>query len=454
MSDFFAAVALLPEGWARDVRITVDEAGTITGVTPGEAPHDAQILNGPVVPGMANLHSHAFQRALAGRLERMGNDEDSFWTWRRGMYEFVRGLEPDDVETIAAQTYVEMLEGGYTSVGEFHYLHHTRAGNRYRRRTEMADRLIAAARAVRIGMTLLPVLYERGGNEQARFVMTVDEFVELWDELATAYGGEPDVRLGAAPHSLRAVSPQGLIKLQQALATRDARMPLHIHVAEQKKEVDDCVAAFGETPVSLLLRLAEPSFRWTFVHATHVRPAEVEALAAARFVVALCPTTEANLGDGVFPADAFVKAGGAFGIGSDSHVTLDVAAELRLLEYGQRLLERRRNVLCTREIPSVGEFLYRSAASAGAYSLGRNIGALARGASADFVVLESLAPALAIRDRTLILDGFVFTGGAQTIRDVFVGGRLVVEYGRHIRRDEIAERYRETLMRLATRGRT
>jgi formimidoylglutamate deiminase len=457
MADYFTHLALLPEGWARDVRIGVDGKGFITSVVGGGRPQGATVLDGPVLPGMPNLHSHAFQYALAGRLERGAGGDASFWTWRDGMYAFVDALDPDAIEAISAQAFVAMLEAGYTAVGEFHYVHHASGGKRYPKHTEMADRVMRAARIAGIGITLLPVFYESsdfGGKTpeptQLRFVTSIDEFVALWEEIAAKYGSDSNVALGAAPHSLRAVTLASLNRLQEQIGARHKSAPLHIHVSEQRKEVDDCLARLKKTPVATLLSVADKGLRWTLVHATHATPEDVDAIAAAKAVVALCPTAEANLGDGLFPAPRFLNRGGWFGIGSDSHVTLDVAEELRLLEYGQRLVERHRTVFASADIPSCGEFLYRSAASAGAFSLGRQIGSLARGYRADLVVLDPAAPCLQLRDRTQLLDGFVFTGSRVAIRDVFVGGERVVENHRHVCRDEIAERYREALTRFAS----
>jgi formimidoylglutamate deiminase len=422
--------ALLTDGWAHDVRIEIDADGTMTRITPGAPRTDAPRLDGPVIAGMPNVHSHAFQRAFAGRAERRLTDADSFWTWRQAMYGLAQRISPDDMEAIATQLYVEMLESGYTAVGEFHYVHHGVDGRPYARRSELAQRLLAAADAAGIGITLLPVFYRWSGfgqraplPEQARFINDFDGFLEIVDELAP-WCRTPNRRLGIAPHSLRAVGPDDLRAVVAALDERDPGAPIHLHIAEQIAEV-------------------EASLRWCLVHATHVTHTELETLAATGAVAGLCPTTEANLGDGIFPLEPWLRAGGSLAIGSDSHVSVDVGEELRWLEYGQRLGSGRRTIA-----PSP-EALYLAAARGGGTALGRPIGALAAGMRADFVVLDAAAPAVCGGDLTTLVDRYVIRGGRETLRDVYVGGVRVVEAGRHQRRDAIARRYRATVESLA-----
>jgi formimidoylglutamate deiminase len=450
LSRYFASSALLPHGWARDVLIEVDAAGDIASVTPGSARGDASALAGPALPGMPNVHSHAFQRALAGRAERGSPDAgDSFWTWREKMYELTSRVDPDQLEAVAAWLYVEMLKAGYTAVGEFHYLHHDRDGARYARRTEMSDRIRSAATRSGIGLTLLPVLYTYGGfggrppsPHQRRFTMDAPEFVALWDDLAAQIGGDRETRLGAAPHSLRAVSPEHLDAVVAHVTSRDPQAPLHIHIAEQVREVEDCIGWSGSRPIEWLYDRVDVDPRWCLVHATHADGAEIARIARSGAVAGICPTTEANLGDGVFPAGTFVHDGGRIGIGSDSHATVDVAEELRWLEYAQRLATHRRAVLCSAEVPSVGQFLYAAAATGGAQALGRPIGALAPGRRADVVVLDREIPALLASADEDLLDRWVFGGATGAIRDVMVGGRWVVRERMHVVEDEIARRYR------------
>ncbi len=429
------------------MRIDIDADGAIARITPGSPSGDATLLQGPVIPGMPNVHSHAFQRALAGRAERRISGNDSFWTWRGAMYGLAARISPADLEAIAAHLYVEMLEAGYTAVGEFHYVHHAIDGQPYARRSEMAQRLLAAAAAAGIGMTLLPVFYRWSGlgktpplPEQARFVNDLDGFLTLFDELAPLCGG-PDRRLGIAPHSLRAVGGEDLRAVVAALDERDPEAPIHIHVAEQEAEVGAVLAAYGRRPVEWLSEHVRLSGRWCLVHATHVDAAEIDALAASGAVVGLCATTEANLGDGIFPLAAWEAAGGASAIGSDSHVSVDVAEEVRWLEYGQRLHGRGRTVSASPHA------LYVATARGGGRALGRPIGTLAAGARADFVVLDADDPAL-YGELETILDRYVVAAGRRAVRDVYVGGVRVVESGRHPRRAAIAQRYRAVLAKL------
>ncbi|MFQ6018586.1 MAG: formimidoylglutamate deiminase, partial [Kiloniellaceae bacterium] len=381
----FAAHALLPGGWARDVLFEISACGSLAAVTPDAAPGPAPRAKGPVLPGMPNLHSHAFQRAMAGLAERAGPGDDSFWTWREAMYGLVRALTPEQLEAIAAQLYVEMLKSGYTAVGEFHYLHHDPAGRPYADLAEMSRRVIAAAGAAGIGITLLPVLYGYGGfggapadEGQRRFLNDPERVLKLVEALLADHRDDPRAAVGIAPHSLRAVTPDTLAVALAGLDALDKQAPVHIHVAEQNKEVHDCIEWSGERPVEWLLGNVELGPRWCLIHATHMTEEETARLARSDAVAGLCPTTEANLGDGVFPAPAYLAAGGAFGIGSDSHVSVSPIEELRWLEYGQRLIHRRRNLLAGgAAAPSVGALLYRGALGGGARALGRPIGRLA-----------------------------------------------------------------------------
>ncbi|HWH81212.1 MAG TPA: formimidoylglutamate deiminase, partial [Burkholderiaceae bacterium] len=372
----FAAHALLPGGWARDVLLAWDERGVLTRVQPGTpAPADTPRAAGPLLPGMPNLHSHAFQRVFAGLTEFRGeaNTADSFWSWRERMYRVALAVSPDQLEAIATQLYIEMLHAGYTSVCEFHYLHHDPQGRPYAEPAEMALRLVAAAQRAGIRLVLLPVLYQQAGfggaaarAEQRRFVIAhVDALLDIVQRLR-AHG----VAVGAAPHSLRAVGPAALRELVGGLHAIDATAPVHLHIAEQPQEVADCVSWSGQRPVEWLFANAPVDARWCLVHATHLVDAERRALAASGAVAGLCPSTEANLGDGTFDAAAYLGAGGAWGIGSDSHVGLDAAEELRLLEYTQRLALGRRNVLADDAHAGVAERLWLGAVAGGARASG------------------------------------------------------------------------------------
>ena len=455
MTRYFAHWAFLPSGWARDVRFDVTPDGTLAAVEAGSPPDGATLLNGPVVPGMPNAHSHVAQRALAGRTEGAGPDGDSFWSWRQTMYAFVERLDPDAFEAIAAYAFAEMLEAGYTSVAEFHYLHHAPGGARYANPAEMSERAIAAARAAGIGLTLLPTLYRYSDAgevapqaHQLRFVHDRDGFVELWTSLAERYAGAEDVRIGAAFHSLRAVSPADIADVVAAIdrAAPRARFdpdeeddpgadtPLHVHVSEQVRELDAVRATFGTTPIDLLARTVELGPRWSLIHATHATPAELETVAEARAVAVICPTTEANLGDGIFPLAAFRARRGRIAIGSDSNVTLDVGEELRWLEYVQRLHERRRHVFASRrENGALGESLYDGALAGGVQAMDRAVGALEPERRADLVVLAPLDG----DDSDPSLDAYVFKSGAWRVRDVICGGKFVVRDGAHVRREAL-----------------
>jgi len=451
MMRLHCPTALIGRDWADDVLIEADGQGRITAVTPDvPAPADARRAAGPVLPGMPNLHSHAFQRAMAGLAERAGdNAADSFWTWRETMYGFLRQLGPDEVEAIAAQLYVEMLKGGYTGVAEFHYLHHDRDGSPYADRAELSHRILAAARAAGIRLTHLPVLYAHAGfggqqpaEGQRRFINDVDGIRAIMDAVAAAAKDDPLVRTGLALHSLRAVTPD---ELNQAIVGLDS--PIHIHIAEQTREVDDCLAWCGKRPIELLTEITALDPRWCLIHATHMTPAETSAVAASGAVAGLCLTTEANLGDGLFPAPDYLAAGGRFGVGSDSHIGVSASEELRLMEYGQRLALRQRNRLRI-DGPSIGAGLYRAAARGGAQAMGVAGGEIAVGQAADLVVLDGANPKLVERRGDLILDSLVFAGDNALVRDVIVGGRLAVEDGRHRDEENILARYRAAMARI------
>jgi formimidoylglutamate deiminase len=456
-TSLFAESALLPDGWARDVLFEVAPGGALAAVTPNAAPGAAPRAGGVVLPGMPNLHSHAFQRAMAGLAERAGPGDDSFWTWREVMYSFVARLTPEQVEAIAAQLYVEMLKAGYTAVGEFHYLHYDPEGRPYADRAEMSHRVIAAARKAGIGITQLPVLYgfsDFGGLEarpgQRRFLHEPDAFLGLVENLIRAAGDDPNIRIGIAPHSLRAVTPETLAAAIAGLDALDAGAPIHIHIAEQHSEVRDCIEWCGLRPVEWLLQNADVGPRWCLVHATHVTEEEARRLAASGAVAGLCPTTEANLGDGVFPAPAYLEAGGAFGIGSDSHISVSPIEELRWLEYGQRLTARRRNLLARDPgSPSVGARLFEDALAGGAQALGRPIGRLAPGARADLIVVDPERPNLYGRSDDLFLDALVFAGNDNPVTGVMVGGDWVVRDGRHAQEDQILAAYKSAVAALA-----
>ncbi|MCG8424500.1 MAG: formimidoylglutamate deiminase [Proteobacteria bacterium] len=447
-----------PGGWLSPGTLHVDGDGMITRVERGASGQVTVRLDGWVIPGMANVHSHAFQRALVGLTERADPARaDSFWTWRVEMYRLALAIEPEDISAIAAQLYVEMLEAGMTAVGEFHYLHHDRDGSPYPDRAETSHRIVAAARKAGIGLTLLPVLYMKGGfdsepmAEQRRFIHgTVGEFVATLETLAVPEQPSRLVRLGFAAHSLRAVVGDALREVVSEIRARDSRAPIHIHIAEQKNEVDQAVPVLGDRPVRWLVGQFgdELDERWCLVHSTHVDPGEVALLASSGVVVGLCPTTEANLGDGVFPAVDFVARGGKLAIGSDSHVTVSAIDELRTLEYGQRLVKEQRNLLTGNDEHHVGRFLFDRAARSGADALDQPIGALVPGRRADLVALDADHPRLVGHGPDTVLDAWIFGTAHGAVRDVFVAGQQRVNNGAHLGRQETAAQFARSIKRL------
>ena len=443
----FARHALLPAGWQRDVLFEWDAHGDLTLVAPGAAPPPGARQAQYVLPGMVNLHSHAFQRALGGLTEIAGEGPDSFWTWRDLMYRFAARITPDQIEAIAAQLFAECLRHGYTSLCEFHYLQRDVDGRNYARPAETAERVAAAGASTGMGLTLLPVLYSHAGfgeqplkPAQARFRTNVDEVLGIVEALGALCSGQLEV--GAAPHSLRAATIDQIRALSAGLPQG---RPLHIHIAEQQGEVEQCLEHARRRPVEYLMDHIALDARWCLVHATHLNNAEVIALARSGAVAGLCPTTEANLGDGLFPLAPFIAAGGRFGVGSDSHVSQSPVEELRWLEYGQRLLHQQRNVAHTRTQRHVGDYLWQAALAGGAHAAGRRVGLLEAGRRADLLVLDDAHPNLDGANEAEVLGRVVFCGNDNLVRDVLCGGRWVVEQGRHVAQEEIARRYRQAL---------
>ena len=448
----FATDALTPGGWKRNVAIAISADGRIASVdTDAAVPDGAEQTSGPLVPGMPNLHSHAFQRAIAGRTGR-SSEGDSFWTWRQAMYAFLDRVDPEAFEAIAAEAYVEMLKAGYTSVAEFHYVHHDWRGSPYADPAELARRIVAAASAAGIALTLLPVFYAHADfgavpptAGQRRFVHSIDTYARLVELLARE-AATAGWNLGVAPHSLRAVTPDELAAVT-ALLPRGA--PIHIHAAEQAREVAACVGWSGARPVEWLLDHAGVDSRWCVVHATHMTPGETVRLAASGAVAGLAPTTEADLGDGTFAARDYLDAGGAFGVGSDSNTIVDPFIELRQLEWSQRLLQQSRNVLARTQLP-VGQSLYIDAAAGGARALARPTGAIAPGRRADLVALDVDDPALSGQGVDTLLDAATFGPCRRPVRDVMVGGRWVVRDGRHPHEDAVLARFTATLAKVSS----
>lgn len=443
----FAERALLPDGWAEQVRITV-AYGHITKVAKAAAPQPGDSRVSALLPALSNLHSHAFQRAMAGMTEHRIAGRDSFWTWRDLMYRFLYRLTPEQMEAIAALVFMEMQEAGYAAVGEFHYVHHQPGGGAYADIAELSNRIFAAAHLTGIGLTHLPVLYTHGGAGeqplaagQLRFGNTVDRFAALLEATrASARTLPADTRVGIAPHSLRATNPEGLARALPLAAGN----PIHIHVAEQPKEVADITAWLGARPVEWLLGNTPIGADWCAIHATHMTPQETAALAKSGAVAGLCSITEANLGDGPFNGPGWLAAGGAFGIGSDSNVRISLTEELRTLEYSQRLRDIARNVMVAKE-GSVGQCLYVGAALGGAQALGRKSGQIAVGNLADLTAIDLSHPTLCALAPDQVLDGLAFAAPDAVVTDLWSAGRHQVKDGRHIHREQIIAGWRKAV---------
>ena len=451
--NIFVGLALTPEGWCKNVRVTVDEVGRISAVEAGvEAnPDDQNLPKRILLPALSNLHSHSFQRAMSGLTEKRLEKQDSFWSWRELMYSFLEHLNPEQIEAIAALVFMEMLECGYASVGEFHYVHHQYGGKQYENIAENSCRVINAAQKAGIGLTHLPVFYMQSGlngnslaEGQLRFGNERSGFLQLLENSQTALKNAPeDYLLGIAPHSLRAVSPESL---KEIVETRTSG-PVHIHIAEQLKEVEEVLENYGARPVEWLLQNESVDSRWCLIHATHMIPEETQNVAKSGAVVGLCPITEANLGDGIFDGRGLLSSGGKYGIGSDSNVFIALTEELRLLEYSQRYVSKERNVLTSKN-GSVGRSLYNDALTGGAQALGRKSGSLIPGNWADLVSLDIEALSLWDCSDDEILDRWIFTSDDSLVREVWSAGRQMVEHGQHIHHKEIEQRYRTVIQEI------
>ena len=453
MNNLRVKTALLANGWADDVSIDIDADGDIAGVQSGVA----GASDGCLLPGIANVHSHAHQRAMAGLAERAGGGDDDFWGWRALMYRFLDAVQPEHLRAIAAQLYVEMLKAGYTRVAEFHYLHHQSGGGRYENIAEMSLQILAATIDTGIGITHLPVYYQFGGfgerpmsEKQLRFANDPAHFLTLFEALKNEIGHDKNTTLGIAAHSLRAINKETFGEILDALAKHGA-LPVHIHIAEQSGDVDECIAWSGARPVEYLYENFAVDRNWCLIHATHMTDFETAQLAASGAVAGLCPTTEANLGDGFFNAARYLAEGGGLAIGSDSHISVSPVEELRWLEYGQRLVHRSRNRLSAGCGLGTGRRLYDLAVAGGARACGHNSGVIAPGKRADFIVLDTAHPLLCERRGDELLDSWIFSGNQNTVRDVYVGGRRVVENGRHASESEIRQRFRCALKALRAR---
>lgn len=436
------AVALLPHGWAEGVCVRLN-GGLIDEVVIGAKPRGMDEVHAYGLPGLSNVHSHAFQFAMAGLAEKAGRDTDDFWTWRDLMYRFVDRIEPHHLEAIASQAYCTMLEAGFTRVGEFHYLHRDRAGLFYADKAAMAGAIGSAAAETGIGLTLLPVLYSYsnfGGQApnraQRRFVNDLDDYMSLLNQTRHALRNVEGVEVGIAPHSLRAVA---LEQLREVVAN-SGNCPIHIHVAEQLQEVSDCLSWSGRRPVDLLLDNVAVDNRWCLVHATHASETELQRIAASGAVAGLCPVTEANLGDGIFDASRFRELGGKYGVGSDSNISIGVTRELSLLEYSQRLSLKKRNVMATPG-SSTGRCLYDAALSGGHQAVRERPGGISVGAPGNLVSLRPVRATLPHTDGDVVLSSWIFGVGNYEVDSVWVGARKCVQDGRHFNRDRIGSAY-------------
>ena len=449
----FAQDALLPSGWATNVLLQWNHQGQLTDVQANAvAPPGVPQAPGPVLPGMPNLHSHAFQRAFAGLTEYRVDANDNFWSWRTLMYRFALALTPDQLEAIATWLYIEMLEAGYTQVCEFHYLHHDSNGQPYADDATLATCLLRAAQNAGIALTLLPVLYQSSGfggtspsDGQRRFIRSTDNMLNLLAKLKPLCEAQ-SARLGLAPHSLRAVPPVGLRETIAGLDAMDKTAPIHIHIAEQTAEVDACVAWRRQRPVEWLLNHADVDPRWCLVHATHMSEQEYQRAASSGAVAGLCPSTEANLGDGLFNVPRWLSHGGAWGVGSDSHITVNAAEELMLMEYGQRLALRQRNVLAHPHHHQTAPAMTLAAVAGGVQAAGRATPGpstgLALGQPADMVALDAGHHAMVGLSAPEMLSAHVFASNrTSALHSVWVGGQARVLAGRHALRESAAQAF-------------
>ena len=469
MKQYYAKNIFLSEGWATDTTISIAD-GIITAITSGKS-SDAVILDGAVIPGMVNCHSHAFQRAFAGFSEQGSEGQDSFWTWRKIMYKFLARLTDDDAQVIAQHLYIEMLKVGYTRVAEFHYLHHDIDGIDYSKThskentdnelknglATMAHAIFKAAETAGIGLTLLPVLYQYAGfgqqqpnQGQKRFINSTEQFNQLVSDCFALSKDYSNTNIGIAPHSLRAVDKESMTKAVNHVRSLDKNAPIHIHIAEQIQEVTDCIKHYSKRPVEWLLDNMQLDQHWCLIHATHINEQEQQGIVDSKAIAGICPTTEANLGDGIFPTAEFLALKGTFAIGSDSHISVNPMEELRWLEYAQRLTKQERAILASTKTASVGQNLWHKAATGGAQSTNSNTGALSVGKQADLLVLDDNQTALYANNTKHLFDSVIFASQKNTIKDVMVNGRWVVENGEHAHEKSSAKNFAKLLSRISS----
>jgi len=454
----YAENILLDGGWANKQTITIEQ-GVITAIEVGMV-EGAEVAKGAVIPGMVNCHSHAFQRAFAGFSEQGSEGQDSFWTWRKIMYQFLAQLTEVDAKNIAKQLYIEMLKMGYTRVAEFHYLHHDIDGSNYSEEpaelATMAQAIFEAAKEAGIGLTLLPVLYQHSGfgeqtptDGQKRFINSTEQFNQLVSNSFNLSKQFPNTNVGIAPHSLRAVDKTSLLSAVRHVRSLDKQAPIHIHISEQQKEVDDCLAHYGKRPVQWLLDNVELDKHWCLIHATHLDEQERKGIIAQEAIAGICPTTEANLGDGIFPTTEFLAENGTIAIGSDSHISVNPIEELRWLEYAQRLIRQQRAILATTEQASVGQNLWQKAAQGGAQSTNSNTGSLAIGKQADLLVLDSEKTKLFANENQHLLDSVIFASQQNPVADVMVNGVWQIKDQQHVEQEQASENFAQLLMKLS-----
>jgi len=457
---YYVENILLSDGWVTNKTLTIED-GLITAITAGKD-DDAKTVIGNIIPGMVNCHSHAFQRAFAGFSEQGSEGQDSFWTWRKTMYKFLAQLSHDNTQVIAKQLYVEMLKMGYTRVAEFHYLHHDINDKTYSNNpvdgklATMAQAIFKAAQSSGIGLTMLPVLYQYAGfgqqepNEgQRRFINSTKQFNQLVSDCFALTKQYSNTNIGIAPHSLRAVDKKAIIETVEHVRSLDNKAPIHIHIAEQQQEVDDCLQHYSKRPVQWLLDNIELDEHWCLIHATHINEQEQKGIIASKAIAGICPTTEANLGDGIFPTTNFLALGGTFAIGSDSHISVNPIEELRWLEYIQRLTKQQRAILASPATASVGQNLWQKAAIGGAQSTNSNTGTLAIGKQADLLVLDETQTCLFANNNHYLLDSVIFASQKNMIKDVMVNGQWVVQNGIHAQEQSSADSFSALLKELS-----
>ncbi|WNC72477.1 formimidoylglutamate deiminase [Thalassotalea psychrophila] len=450
MMKLFAENILLASGWQQNKTLHIDN-GLIKAITDGQD-KDAELAKGAVIPGMVNCHSHAFQRGFAGFSEQGSESNDSFWTWRKIMYQFLDNISTEQAEIIAKQLYIEMLKAGYTRVAEFHYLHHDKCGANHQQLAAMAKAIFNAAGDTGIGLTMLPVMYRFSGfgplepnDGQKRFINSIEQFNQLVSDCFVMAKDNDNANVGIAPHSLRAVDKESLVAAVKHVRSLDEKAPVHVHISEQQKEVQDCLAHYGKRPVQWLLDNMELDQHWCLIHATHIDEQEVAGIIKTKAIAGICPTTEANLGDGIFPTTEFMAQGGQVAIGSDSHISVSAIEEIRLLEYAQRLIKQQRAILANSETRSVGQNLWQHTAKAGALSTSSNTGELAIGKQADLLVLDESKTRLFANQNKFILDSMMFASQNNPITDVMVNGNWCVVGGEHAEQTSSADEFAQVL---------